>query len=460
MPREIITLQVGQCGNQIATRFWDLALREHANRGVLFDDAMSSFFKFENSSIKDTPIIKARSVIVDTEEGVINQILKSDIGELFDTKQLIKDVSGAGNNWAHGFYEYGSMYVNTILEKINKVLEECDSPQCFMLMHSIGGGTGSGLGSFIVKTLNENYPDLYKFTISVFPSKDDDVITSPYNSVLSLNQLINHADCVLPIDNQSLIEICNKVETETNKESKSIYSNKNKNILESETGKKNKKPYDKMNSIISHLLCNLTCSMRFEGTLNVDINDITMNLVPYPRLHFILSSISPLYHVLDKKLEPRKSDQIFSDVFDKDHQLIYNENFYNGTYLSCALIARGDLAVSDIMYNIEKQKKNLKMVSWNYEGFKIGLCDQPPVNMKYGLLNLSNNTAITSCFENLRERFWTLYKRKAHVHHYTSYVKEEGIFDTALDNLQNLIEDYSTCTTKKENNRIKINPII
>jgi tubulin epsilon len=471
MPREIITVQVGQCGNQIATRFWDLALREHASRGILFDDSMSSFFKFENrKNSEDPPIIKARSVIVDMEEGVINQILKSDIGELFDTKQLIRDVSGAGNNWAHGFYEYGSLYTNTILEKINKVLEECDSPQCFMLTHSIGGGTGSGLGSYIVKTLNENYPDLYKFTASVFPSKDDDVITSPYNSILSLNQLINNADCVLPIDNQSLIDICNKVESETSKEGKSIFksgnSTQNKNILDADSngvkqvssGKK--KPYDKMNSIIAHLLCNLTCSMRFEGTLNVDINDITMNLVPYPRLHFILSAISPLYHVLDKKLEPRKSDQIFADVFDKDHGLISIDNLYNGTYLASALIARGDLAISDIMYNIEKQKKNLKMVSWNFEGFKIGLCDQPPVNMKYGLLNLSNNTAISNSFEKLRDRFMILYKRKAHIHHYTEYMKDQGDFDEAINNVQNLIEEYNTCTFKKENDRIKINPII
>ena len=44
MPREIITIQVGQCGNQIGLRFWDLALREHASRGILFDDSMSSFF--------------------------------------------------------------------------------------------------------------------------------------------------------------------------------------------------------------------------------------------------------------------------------------------------------------------------------------------------------------------------------------------------------------------------------
>lgn len=36
-------------------------------------------------------------------------------------------------------------------------------------------------------------------------------------------------------------------------------------------------------------LVNLTCSMRFEGPLNVDLNEITTNLVPYPKLHYIVS---------------------------------------------------------------------------------------------------------------------------------------------------------------------------
>jgi tubulin epsilon len=30
MPREIITVQIGQAGNQVGWRFWDLLLREHA----------------------------------------------------------------------------------------------------------------------------------------------------------------------------------------------------------------------------------------------------------------------------------------------------------------------------------------------------------------------------------------------------------------------------------------------
>lgn len=30
MGREIITIQIGQCGNQIGRQFWSMALKEHA----------------------------------------------------------------------------------------------------------------------------------------------------------------------------------------------------------------------------------------------------------------------------------------------------------------------------------------------------------------------------------------------------------------------------------------------
>lgn len=491
MPREIITIQVGQCGNQIGLKFWELALKEHINKGLLFDDSMSSFFKNDSENNKN-PILKARSLVVDTEEGVINQLQKSEIGALFDNKHFIKGVSGAGNNWAHGHYHYGPTYKESILDNINKLVEESDSPQCFMFTHSLGGGTGSGLGTYIIQTLNEYYQDIFKFSVTVFPSEDDDVITSPYNTMLALNELINNSDCVMPVDNESLIDICNRVEKDTRKEGGSnkdkVQLTKPSSILEApkiiggklvkqikseetnsqlkEIGKSliskaKDKPFDKMNAIIANLLCNFTCSMRFEGSLNVDINDITMNLVPYPRLHFLASSISPLYHVLDKKLEPRKVDQIFSDIFDRNYQLLSMSNYHNGKYLANALIARGDLSISDINHNLSKQKTKLKMVDWNSEGFKIGLCDYPPIGMRYGLLCLANTTSITDCFERIVDRFNRLYKVKAHVHHYTEYMSKDN-FEGSLYNLQSLISEYNNIGYAKPKSTIKdlLQPIL
>jgi tubulin epsilon len=157
-----ITIQIGQCGNQIGCRFWDLALREHLaiNKKGIFDEALGSFFLNTDNygheilpskahTNKSIPIqqLKARAVLVDTEEGVVNEIMKkSALKDLFDHRQFVTDVSGAGNNWAVGHVYYGQKYVPEIRELVRKSAEACDSLETFFLIHSMGGGTGSGLG--------------------------------------------------------------------------------------------------------------------------------------------------------------------------------------------------------------------------------------------------------------------------------------------------------------------------
>lgn len=85
------------------------------------------------------------------ESGVIdNKILNGEFKEIFEAKQCIKDQSGAGNNWARGHLEYGPRYKEEIEEKVRVEVERCDSLQGFFFLHSLGGGTGSGLGSYIV----------------------------------------------------------------------------------------------------------------------------------------------------------------------------------------------------------------------------------------------------------------------------------------------------------------------
>lgn len=111
MVREMVTIQVGQCGNQIGRMFWEQALAEHAehNQEGLFDEAMSTFFRNVETHSSDVwnpheiPLgdglgqivgLKARAVLVDTEDGVVSETLRGPLGELFEKNQIITDVSG------------------------------------------------------------------------------------------------------------------------------------------------------------------------------------------------------------------------------------------------------------------------------------------------------------------------------------------------------------------------------
>ncbi|KAF3643182.1 Tubulin alpha-2 chain [Capsicum annuum] len=48
--------------------------------------------------------------------------------------------------------------------------------------------------------------------------------------------------------------------------------------------------YTNLNRLISQVISSLTASLRFDGALNVDVNEFQTNLVSYPRIHFMLSS--------------------------------------------------------------------------------------------------------------------------------------------------------------------------
>jgi tubulin epsilon len=80
-------------------------------------------------------------------------VLQGPLAELFDSQQLLYDVSGAGNNWAHGHHGYGPQYRDALLGRIRTAAEAADSLQGFLLLHSLGGGTGSGLGTYLLGLL-------------------------------------------------------------------------------------------------------------------------------------------------------------------------------------------------------------------------------------------------------------------------------------------------------------------
>jgi len=261
------------------------------------------------------------------------------------------------------------------------------------------------------------------------------------------------ADCVLPIDNTALFDIVAKVEEGYLKSKKKAAGGlgsvkEGSSVIDTELIAKPKKgkEYHRENTIVANMLSDLTCSMRYEGSLNVDLNEITMNLVPFPEMKFLCSSLSPLYSILDQGTIPRGITQMFDDAINKNFQLLsFNKSMHDPMYLACGMIARGNLGISDINSNVERIKKKIKMPFWNTEGFKIGLCNQASLAQDYSLLFLSNNSSVAEVIERIRTRFMLMYKNKTNVFHFTKHGLEESHFDTVKENLNALISSYGQC---------------
>ncbi|XP_060718430.1 tubulin beta-4B chain-like isoform X5 [Tachysurus vachellii] len=196
--REIVHLQAGQCGNQIGAKFWEVISDEHGidPTGTYHGDSdiqlerINVYFN-EATGGKYVP----RAVLVDLEPGTMDSVRSGPFGQVFRPDNFVFGQSGAGNNWAKGHYTEGAELVDSVLDVVRKEAESCDCLQGFQLTHSLGGGTGSGMGTLLISKIREEYPDRIMNTFSVVPSpKVSDTVVEPYNATLSVHQLVENTD--------------------------------------------------------------------------------------------------------------------------------------------------------------------------------------------------------------------------------------------------------------------------
>lgn len=111
-----------------------------------------------------------RCILVDLEPGTMDAVRAGPYGQLFRPDNFVFGQTGAGNNWAKGHYTEGAEIVDSVLDVVRKEAEACDCLQGFQLIHSLGGGCGSGLGTLLIAKIREEYPDRIMLTYSVVPS--------------------------------------------------------------------------------------------------------------------------------------------------------------------------------------------------------------------------------------------------------------------------------------------------
>ncbi|CAJ1358850.1 unnamed protein product, partial [Effrenium voratum] len=195
-----------QCGNQIGAKFWEVIADEHGidPTGTYHGDSdlqlerINVYFN-EATGGRYVP----RAVLMDLEPGTMDSVRAGPFGQLFRPDNFVFGQTGAGNNWAKGHYTEGAELIDSVLDVVRKEAEGCDCLQGFQLCHSLGGGTGAGMGTLLISKVREEYPDRIMETFSVIPSpKVSDTVVEPYNAVLSFHQLVENSDESFLLDNE------------------------------------------------------------------------------------------------------------------------------------------------------------------------------------------------------------------------------------------------------------------
>ncbi|KAH8100780.1 beta-tubulin 2 [Cristinia sonorae] len=427
MPREILNVQVGQAGNQVGESFWRMLLAEHG----LDDDGMYQgndplqlarvgvyFTEVENNGKASKYV--PRSVQIDLEDGVINQIRAGTIGRLFRPDTYITGNNGAGNNWAKGFYTEGAELTDPILETLRRQAESCDALQGFQLLHSLGGGTGAGLGSLLLSKFREEFPDRMIATFSIMPSpKVSETVVEPYNSLLSVHQLVENTDLTMLIDNEALYDISVR------------------------TLKNTAPAFNDLNILVSQVMCGVSTSLRFPGQLNGDLRKLALNLIPFPRLHFLMPSYAPFFDPKAKAFTRMSVPELTHSLFDRRNMLVACDPRF-GRYLTAALIFRGKVSSTEAEHAVSDiQKKNSsQFVEWVPDNVSLTLVSVPPVGQTQSATCLANSTAAQELFKRNLSQFTAMYKRRAYLHWYTGEGMDTMEFSEAESNTQDLISEY------------------
>lgn len=410
---EIIHLNVGQCGVQIAAQFWPYIAAEYQiNSDQHCTGSHNPHHYFHEK--KDSHW-EPRAVLIDTDPNSLDWLSSGAVGSMFSPENLVAGHGSCGNVWARGMYTDGCAVGDVAKEQIRKQAEKCERLAGFQITHSLGGGLGSGLGCWLLQKLREDFCGKIVQTFSVFPHIDhSDSVLETYNSVLCFTELTQHANQVIVLDNKALGRIC-------------------KRYLQVEPR------FPHMNTLVAAAISTLTASQRYGSQPGCSFRKLQVHLSPFCMHHFLFMSYAPVglaeapknaFELVEQALDPRN--------------VMCSLDPRAGRYLSALCISRGAVSPQDMDTEMRMRQDHWSPYFLPYlqERIHSVACSVPGPDSPLSASLLGNSSAITQVFRPLKERFDRMYRRRAYLKHYEICGMDNMEFIEAVSSLGDLISGY------------------
>ncbi|XP_026813404.1 tubulin beta-1 chain-like [Rhopalosiphum maidis] len=428
---EILQIQVGRCGNRIGDNFWKTISNEHGldEEGKVTSYTTDEQLEHINVYYDESQggIYVPRAVLVDSDSTLLNTIDGRPCGGNAYRKQNFVGGHGrTGSNWARGYYD-SSEISSLVADAVQSEAERCDRLQGFQLVHSMGGGTGSGLGGRVLDNVRVSYPNQVAHTYSVAPwTTVSDEPTESYNVLLSAARLVGDAHATYLLDNRALFDTC-------------CSSGKYATAAPA---------YADLNHLVSQIMSGTTTGLRFSGRLNADMRKCTANIVPYPRLHFFLPEFAPLtfrgqtdacvYTI------PELATQLSGAV--RLQRRCIDADTIEAVVMAAVMTFRGKSLETDSSGGVPMQPATGWMSDpercWLPDNLKTASYGVPSHGLENSATVVANTTAVRDVFERYCQRFESMLAKRKLLHKYTEERIDLDEFRVAFEQIESLLAEY------------------
>ncbi|CAD8046347.1 unnamed protein product [Paramecium sonneborni] len=402
---QLIQINAGQNSNEICLKYLEKLVKDHGLESLMKDQQQNKQIQNRISTCfeEHEKYLSFRGVFLDEQQSM-DEIMSLQDQDFIDPNYMI-----GKNIYLHGTYHHGKniftqMYQQEFEEKMRSIYENSDYLFGCNLIHSLSDKfCGISMQSFL--SLESQ---LFCSSTSVFPNLISCSGIEIYNATLSLNQLIFVCNYSMIYDYNSLF----KRVQEQNK-----YSS-----------------LQNCHDIIAETILQNNCSMRFPGFQNGDIRKLAVNLISFPRMHFLSNAFSVLNP--DRIL----IDQIQRLTYPQNQNFTFQEDAKN-YYRMQATISRTDC----LYYEIQESTSKLKnQTNWVKNSFCNINCKIKHYDLGDTVLYIGHHNYFGIYCRQLCLKFLDQWRRKAYFHYYAVEGADELEFTEAEQTVSDLYSEYIT----------------
>ena len=416
-----ISVHIGKAGCQIGETLWELYCMEN---GI---DMEGNIVNPNTEHLhRDTTFFTKNANNIFTPNAVFIDLgldcIKSNHSKLYKYRNIISCTqNGFSNTFATGYLSGGQKVIESIMEQLRIVCEQCDGKKIFWIFNSLNGGTSSGLGNLVIDEINKEYKSS-KYQIAILPDTNSMSTLECYNSTLSFSKCIDSVDMNLFFSNKKITQILQQ-----DSQFHSI-------------------PFTNINRHICIALSCLTSNSR--QTMDVNINDqIGVNV--YPRMHYPLIGYYPTSNIHRLNTDSPSVKELTISCFD-NRNIVTDMDPSFGLYINTNMFYRGNVLIHDVINSVKHIGAGVELLDWTPAGLKIFYSDHSRfisperdlIRVDRAVCMLSQHTIFKEYLKGLSDKFSKVFRGKDQIELYTKEGMEELEFCNAKENIDSLIQDF------------------